>query len=269
MLISLIATFFFAENVVETVIASSRTHQTPKWRLLSTIILMSLNIGALYFFFASDNLYLALIFQPTMPLLEDNAKHLSFLTLLWLIITADFVAKFIFIMAKCLVVSGPTLVAAHRRKAQTYQWLEYTSHAYRHWLPTLPWSYYLTASTDSTGYVHNGLCSILFLAYLFWKVKLFRVKLSRWWKSTMSMVRPTSFGFRPSTTELIKTGPTCSICYGEFNNPVQLSCEHIFCEECVTTWLDKQKTCPMCRTQVITGDNDWKDGKTSYCIQLV
>ncbi|KAI9713177.1 MAG: hypothetical protein M1820_001162 [Bogoriella megaspora] len=47
----------------------------------------------------------------------------------------------------------------------------------------------------------------------------------------------------------------CSICHGPFVKPVKLSCEHIFCEECVKqTWemtqVGRTRTCPHCRSRV-------------------
>ena len=29
-----------------------------------------------------------------------------------------------------------------------------------------------------------------------------------------------------------------------------LHCKHIFCEDCVATWFDRDTTCPMCRAKV-------------------
>ena len=35
-----------------------------------------------------------------------------------------------------------------------------------------------------------------------------------------------------------------------YQEPTMLHCKHIFCEECVATWFDRDTTCPMCRAQV-------------------
>lgn len=32
--------------------------------------------------------------------------------------------------------------------------------------------------------------------------------------------------------------------------PVRLDCSHVFCEECILEWLERDRTCPMCRAQV-------------------
>ena len=35
-----------------------------------------------------------------------------------------------------------------------------------------------------------------------------------------------------------------------YQEPTMLQCKHIFCEECVSTWFDRDTTCPMCRAKV-------------------
>ena len=45
----------------------------------------------------------------------------------------------------------------------------------------------------------------------------------------------------------------CSICLEEPDNKIILECEHIFCKECVFTWLCKctgDFNCPMCRKSI-------------------
>lgn len=42
----------------------------------------------------------------------------------------------------------------------------------------------------------------------------------------------------------------CPICYESPKQGVTLPCSHIFCELCIVEWLDKERTCPVCRAQV-------------------
>jgi len=43
----------------------------------------------------------------------------------------------------------------------------------------------------------------------------------------------------------------CSICYEPLNNVcVKLRCEHSFHEHCITNWLNRRNTCPLCRHPV-------------------
>lgn len=53
--------------------------------------------------------------------------------------------------------------------------------------------------------------------------------------------------------EILKTAEkfreqNCSICYDVLVNPiVELNCKNLFCAKCMLTWLENQKTCPICR----------------------
>lgn len=43
----------------------------------------------------------------------------------------------------------------------------------------------------------------------------------------------------------------CSICFEQLNgNCIQLRCDHYFHENCISRWLNRQDTCPVCRNQV-------------------
>ena len=45
----------------------------------------------------------------------------------------------------------------------------------------------------------------------------------------------------------------CSICYNDIpiNKLVNTSCNHIFCNTCFFRWMYDNKTCPICRHQMI------------------
>lgn len=46
--------------------------------------------------------------------------------------------------------------------------------------------------------------------------------------------------------------PDCSICYGKINktNYYESECNHIFHSSCIDTWLERNNTCPLCRTDL-------------------
>ncbi|KAG2492176.1 hypothetical protein HYH03_009425 [Edaphochlamys debaryana] len=42
----------------------------------------------------------------------------------------------------------------------------------------------------------------------------------------------------------------CPVCQEPVCVPVRLDCGHIFCEDCILEWLERDRTCPMCRANV-------------------
>jgi hypothetical protein len=60
----------------------------------------------------------------------------------------------------------------------------------------------------------------------------------------------------------------CSICHDDLNRAVILSCKHVFCEECVCEWLERERTCPLCRAVVSSGANYQSDGSAPLMFQV-
>jgi hypothetical protein len=48
----------------------------------------------------------------------------------------------------------------------------------------------------------------------------------------------------------------CPVCFDPPHRPVTLSCNHIFCECCIHEWLEREKSCPVCRA-VMTSDSKY------------
>ncbi|KXZ54917.1 hypothetical protein GPECTOR_4g989 [Gonium pectorale] len=61
----------------------------------------------------------------------------------------------------------------------------------------------------------------------------------------------------------------CPVCQDPVTTPVRLDCGHIFCEECILEWLERDRTCPMCRAQVRpTGLPTCSDGASPLLPQI-
>jgi len=41
----------------------------------------------------------------------------------------------------------------------------------------------------------------------------------------------------------------CFICDDNLSN-IQTSCNHFYCENCITSWVEKSKSCPYCRESI-------------------
>lgn len=55
------------------------------------------------------------------------------------------------------------------------------------------------------------------------------------------------------TKENLFNQEQCAICLIEFTNGIlkrKLICDHIFCEQCIITWLSNHKECPICRLKL-------------------
>ena len=47
-------------------------------------------------------------------------------------------------------------------------------------------------------------------------------------------------------TEIVNITDTCPICKDEHNVMRKTICNHLFCQECIETWFDKNTKCPLC-----------------------
>nr|KAF6363509.1 ret finger protein like 4B [Pipistrellus kuhlii] len=64
----------------------------------------------------------------------------------------------------------------------------------------------------------------------------------------------------------------CSICLEFFSNPISLSCEHIFCSDCMRKWLLESEylklTCPLCRKAISEIPwMEWEVGLLTICFE--
>ncbi|CAM9135532.1 unnamed protein product [Ectocarpus fasciculatus] len=66
--------------------------------------------------------------------------------------------------------------------------------------------------------------------------------------------------------------PDCSICYDRMSRPLLLPCNHLFCGECVAEWLERERTCPLCRAEVPSSNpipRSLRDGRTTVVPQIL
>jgi hypothetical protein len=118
-------------------------------------------------------------------------------------------------------------------------------HVYRCTLPIPLWTGYLIGT--STGGMR-----IFALAYLLIKFTDLLWKASALFKGMEQIIfSKLEYGHYSTEEECAaNTANDCPICYETPRKPVTLRCQHIFCEVCITEWLDREKTCPICRIQI-------------------
>lgn len=131
--------------------------------------------------------------------------------------------------------------------------------------PIHPWLSYLLESYIGIEKVAGVFLSAAYMvskgADLLSRTRMFK-------NAVIKAFQNVSVGVSPTKEQLANAGGgQCPICHDDYNSPVLLHCRHIFCETCVTTWFDREQTCPLCRAKVVD-DPSWRDGSTTFFIQL-
>ncbi|XP_058810709.1 RING finger and transmembrane domain-containing protein 2-like isoform X2 [Phymastichus coffea] len=184
--------------------------------------------------------------------------------LLWTVAVTDYVLKLITVAFKVLMTLLPIKILPCHKRGKYYLMIEAASQLYRCVAPLNPWFYYLYL-------VYNGpdkvLGIVLFLMYGVHKSGDFFSHIKFFFECAWKMLQNVSLGTSPTKEQIIAAGGICAICHEEYSTPVRLYCNHIFCEGCVTTWLDRERSCPLCRAS-ITDDPIYRDGHTTHFVQL-
>ncbi|XP_043269497.1 RING finger and transmembrane domain-containing protein 2 isoform X2 [Venturia canescens] len=201
------------------------------------------------------------IFEEPLFRMYTVPKTMS--ELLWSVIITDMVLKLFTITFKVFVTCLPARILPYARRGKYYLVMEACSQFYRSTATVYPWFFYLWDCYGGSETFIAHLFAVIYTNNKFSDV-VARGKLL--WGSLKKMWQNVSLGVSPSKDQLVAAGSVCVICHEEFSNPVLLQCKHIFCEACVTTWLDRERTCPLCRAP-ISDDPVYRDGHTTDFIQ--
>ncbi|KAG8234368.1 hypothetical protein J437_LFUL014987 [Ladona fulva] len=285
-LAGMILTFSYGNMVVK------REAGKQSRRSISSLARVFFNLLAcitfVYFIFQEQRMHLSLFMIP------PYTQPLTICDLFWLVCVTDLVLKMITVIMKGFLVSMPPTLISYQKRGKWFHFIEITSQTYRSLCPIQPWLYYLIEAYQGTGKVFGVL---LCAAYVVSKItELFR-KGKAWKFALMMVLQDLEVGVRPSAEELLKAGNQCPICQDTFTSPILLSqgCgRHIFCEACILHWLDRERSCPLCRAKIPTAassfmgnqrsrdvehgpDEDdeqdeamplWRDGSTTHILQV-
>ncbi|XP_059486661.1 RING finger and transmembrane domain-containing protein 2-like [Neocloeon triangulifer] len=211
-----------------------------------------------YLVFADEILYSSLWLAPTF-------LPTSFPDLLWVVLVTDSVLKLITVECKAVLAILPATTIAFAKRGKVFLSIEATSQLYRAVAPVQAWLYYLVNSYEGVYRVLGFTLASVYVLCKFWEL-LARYKM--WHSSVQQLFRHSALGEAPTAQQLATAGNMCTICHDEFSEPVALQvCGHVFCESCLTTWCDREQSCPLCRAKVGT-DPAWRDGSTSFFLQL-
>ncbi|XP_020894647.1 E3 ubiquitin-protein ligase RNFT1-like [Exaiptasia diaphana] len=145
-----------------------------------------------------------------------------------------------------------------------YMLLEHLSQLYRMLVPMPLWFAYFTDYNYGGEYFALVATSI----YLILKGRMVFAKVKEVYSGYQTFCRDVQYGTVPSKQEINEVGNSCPICQEDLTDPIMLrTCKHIFCEDCISLWFDREQTCPMCRAKVVE-DPTWRDGSTSAYVQI-
>ncbi|CAG9854759.1 unnamed protein product [Phyllotreta striolata] len=199
-----------------------------------------------------------------LVLIRSFNHPLTVWNLLWIVTITDFTLKLLTVSLKLLLTTLPDFVLEFKKRGKMYLFIEAISQLYRSIASIQPWLYYLLESYQGPEKIVAVFLSAFYMiskgSDLMSRVKLLKV-------TFLKLLQNVSIGSSPSKDQIQTAGEHCPICHDEYETPVLLQCRHIFCENCVTTWFDREQTCPLCRAKIVD-DPSWRDGSTSYFMQL-
>ncbi|XP_069827890.1 E3 ubiquitin-protein ligase RNFT1 isoform X2 [Dendropsophus ebraccatus] len=258
--IGLLTTFLYAnKSIVNQVFLREKYSRVQCVWLLLFLFGCSL---LLYYTFSSQALYYSLIFM------NPSLGPLQFWDALWVVGITDFVVKFFFMGLKCLILLVPSVMMSHKSKGFWYMCLEEIAQYYCTLVSSPVWFRYLIdygAETSGAEWHFGVLLALLYLI-----IKLFVI--FGQWKTSADVLRlvltQPNYGVAATKRQCSEAEDICAICQAEFTKPTLLICQHIFCEECIALWFNREKTCPLCRTVISSHNYKWKDGATSLQLRL-
>ncbi|XP_019191969.1 PREDICTED: RING finger and transmembrane domain-containing protein 2-like [Ipomoea nil] len=152
-----------------------------------------------------------------------------------------------------------------RRQGQILTLVEYTLLLYRALLPTPVW--YRFFLNKDYGSLFSSLTTGLYLTF---KLTTIVEKVQSCLTALKALSRKElHYGSYATTEQVNAAGDLCAICQEKMHAPILLSCKHIFCEDCVSEWFERERTCPLCRALVRPADlRSFGDGSTSLFFQL-
>lgn len=254
--LALLMTFSHANWVVRQEI--SKQAQKRIVVLLRELLFIGIALAVVGFVLERKNIFLSIMFMP------DLSEPQSLKTLLFSVCMSDLVLKLITIIAKIIITLMPPSVIEYKSRGKIYLMTESLSQLYRAAAPIQPWLIFLFESYSGSEKIVGVILSAVYMVAKSSDL-LDRIKFCK--RSVIKLLQKTSYGTIPSKEQLQACGGQCPICHDNFNSPVLLECNHIFCELCVGTWFDREQTCPLCRAKIVD-DPSYRDGATTFFLQL-
>lgn len=228
--------------------------------LISITVIFMLHVVFIYWWYQNDDLMHPLVLLPpkSVP---------PFWHALFIILVNDSMARQAAMVFKCLLLMYYKNTGGHnyRKQGQMLTLVEYMLLLYRTLLPTPVW--YRFFLNKEYGSIFSSVTAGLYLTFKLTSV-IQKVRLVFAALRALSC-KEVHYGSSASTEQVSAAGDLCAICQEKMHSPIVLRCKHIFCEECVSEWFDRERTCPLCRAVVKPADiKSYSDGSTSLFFQF-
>uniref|UniRef100_A0A6N2LYC1 RING-type domain-containing protein n=1 Tax=Salix viminalis TaxID=40686 RepID=A0A6N2LYC1_SALVM len=228
--------------------------------LLGMTVVLILHVVSIYWSYRNADLLYPLVLLPpsTIP---------PFWHVLFIIIVNDALVRQVAMVFKCMLLLFYKNSRGHnyRKQGQMLTLVEYSLLLYRALLPTPVW--YRFFLNREYGSFFSSLITGLYLTF---KLTTVLRKVQLFFTALRTLSHKEMYCGSYATSEQVNAaGDLCAICQEKMHAPILLRCKHIFCEDCVSEWFDRERTCPLCRALVKSADiKSYSDGSTSLFFQL-
>ncbi|WOL14752.1 RING finger and transmembrane domain-containing protein 2 [Canna indica] len=227
--------------------------------LVGITLVFMIHVFGVYWLYRNDDLLYPLVMLPPQEI--PPFWHAVFI-----IMVNDTMVRQAAMVVKCVLLIYYRSSRGHnyRKQGQMLTLVEYFLLLYRALLPTPVW--YRFFLNKEYGSLFSSLTTGLYLTF---KLTSVLEKVRSFLAALKALSRKIHYGSYATADQVIAAGDICAICQEKMHAPMLLHCKHIFCEDCVSEWFERERTCPLCRALVKPADlRSFGDGSTSLFFQL-
>ncbi|KAH7667444.1 Zinc finger RING/FYVE/PHD-type protein [Dioscorea alata] len=228
--------------------------------LAGITLLFVIHVFGVYWWYKNDDLLYPLVLLPPKEIPP-------FWHAIFIIMVNDTMVRQAAMVVKCVLLMyyKNSRGRNYRKQGQMLTLVEYLLLLYRALLPTPVW--YRFFLNKEYGSLFSSLTTGLYLTF---KLTSVVEKVQSFVTALKALSRKdVHYGSHATTEQVVAAGDLCAICQEKMHAPILLRCKHIFCEDCVSEWFERERTCPLCRALVKPADlRSFGDGSTSLFFQL-
>ncbi|KAL6847991.1 hypothetical protein ACP4OV_022119 [Aristida adscensionis] len=252
------AVMFKSNDILRKQTALKRERKIPV--LVGITILFLVHVFGFYWCYKNGDLIRPLMMLPPKEIPP-------FWHAIFIILVNDTMVRQTAMVVKCVLLMyyKNSRGRSYRRQGQMLTVVEYFLLLYRALLPAPVW--YRFFLNKEYGSLFSSLTTGLYLTFKLTSV----VEKVQSFLTALRALGHKDFHYGSSATseQVAAAGDMCAICQEKMHAPILLRCKHVFCEDCVSEWFERERTCPLCRALVKPADlRSYGDGSTSLYFQL-